>query len=157
MQARSGTYALILASSSDRLIEIGKLGKFLIRPGYYVYAGSAFGPGGLKARIAHHARFSQRRHWHIDYLRSILLPDEVWYSYDSEQHEHRWADTFSRLKGATLPIAGFGASDCSCKSHLLLFSNKPSVGRFRDKLRSKLNGHARIFTHKLKRDARHET
>lgn len=150
MQARSGTYALILASSSDRLIEIGKLGKFLIRPGYYVYAGSAFGPGGIKARIAHHARFSQRRHWHIDYLRSALFLDEVWYTYDSEQHEHQWADILKDLKGATLPIAGFGASDCSCKSHLLLFSTKPPVRLFRDRLRSTLNGHGRIFTHKLK-------
>jgi Uri superfamily endonuclease len=111
MQARPGTYALILASSSDRWIEID---------------------------------------WHIDYLRSILPLDEVWYSYDTEQHEHQWADTFSRLKGATLPIAGFGASDCSCKSHLLLFSTKPAVRLFRDQLRFKLNGHRRIFTHKLK-------
>jgi len=150
MLAKRGTYALILASSSDRWIEIGKLGKFLIRPGYYVYAGSAFGPGGLKARIAHHVKISQRPHWHIDYLRSILLPHEVWYTYDSEQHEHQWADTFRRLKGATLPIAGFGASDCSCKSHLLLFSTRPSVRLFRDRLRSNLNNHARIFTYNLK-------
>ena len=149
MQARPGTYALILASASERWIEIGKLGKCLIRPGYYVYAGSAFGPGGLKARIAHHARISQRPHWHIDYLRMVLPLDEVWYSYDSERHEHRWTDAFSRLRGATLPIAGFGASDCSCNSHLLLFTNKPPVRRLRDKLRARLNGHARIFTHKL--------
>ena len=150
MLTKYGTYALILMSDSERLIEIGKLGQLLLQPGYYVYAGSAFGPGGIKARIGHHARISQRPHWHIDYLRSALLPDEVWYSYDSERHEHRWADTFRHLKGATLPLAGFGASDCSCKSHLRLFSTKPTVERFREKLRSKLNGHARIFTYKLK-------
>ena len=150
MLKKHGTYALILVSSSDRLIEIGKLGPLSLQPGYYVYAGSAFGPGGIKARIAHHARISQRPHWHINYLRSALLLDEVWYSYDSEKREHRWEDTFRRLKGASLPIAGFGASDCSCKSHLLLFSMKPSVGRFRDRLHLKFNGHARIFTHKLK-------
>ena len=149
MLTKYGTYALILESASEGLIEIGKLGQLLLQPGYYVYAGSAFGPGGIKARVAHHTRISQRPHWHIDYLRPALLLDEVWYSYDSEKHEHRWADTFCRLKGATLPIAGFGASDCSCKSHLLLFSTKPSVERFRDKLRSKLNSHGRIFTHKL--------
>ena len=157
MQAQPGTYALILPSSSDRWIEIGKLGRSLIQPGYYVYAGSAFGPGGLKARIAHHARISQRPHWHIDYLRLALPLNEVWYSYDSEQHEHQWADAFRRLKGATLPISGFGASDCRCTSHLLLFSTKPSVRRLRKKLRAGLNGHAKIFTHKLKRDARDES
>jgi Uri superfamily endonuclease len=150
MQARPGTYALILVSASDRLIQIGKLGQLLLQPGFYVYAGSAFGPGGIRARVAHHARVSQRPHWHIDYLRSILNLDEVWYSYDSERHEHRWADTFSRLKGATLPIAGFGASDCSCRSHLLLFSTKPSVRRFRNRLGTSLSHHARIFTYKLK-------
>jgi Uri superfamily endonuclease len=46
MLTKHGTYALILASSSDRLIQIGKLGRLLIQPGYYVYAGSAFGPPG---------------------------------------------------------------------------------------------------------------
>ena len=150
------TYALVLKSSSYRWIEIGKLGKFLTQPGYYVYAGSALGPGGLKARIAHHARISQRPHWHIDYLRLVLSLDEVWYSYDSEHHEHQWADAFRRLKGATLPISGFGASDCRCRSHLLLFSTKPSVRQLRDQLRTRLNGHSRIFTHKLKRNARDE-
>ena len=150
MLTKYGTYALILVSSSERLIEIGKLGQLLLQPGYYVYVGSAFGPGGLKARIGHHSGISQRPHWHIDYLRSALLLDEVWYTYDSEQHEHQWADILKCLKGATLPIAGFGASDCSCKSHLSLFSAKPSVRLFHDRLRSKLNGHGKIFTHKLK-------
>lgn len=150
MRNSPGTYALILTASADRWIEIGKFGKFLIQPGYYVYAGSAFGPGGLKARIAHHARISQRPHWHIDYLRLALPLDEVWYSYDSARHEHQWADAFHRLKGATRPMVGFGASDCSCISHLLLFSTRPSVRRFRYRLRAKLNGQTRIFTHKLK-------
>lgn len=156
MRNSPATYALILKSSSERWIEIGKLGKCLIQPGYYVYAGSAFGPGGLKARIAHHVRISQRPHWHIDYLRLALPLDEVWYSYDSEHNEHQWADAFRRLKGATLPISGFGASDCRCKSHLLLFSTKPSARPFRDQLRTKLNGHARIFTQKLKRNVHDE-
>ena len=153
---RPGTYALILKSSSERWIEIGKLGKFLIQPGYYVYTGSAFGPGGLKARIAHHVRISQRPHWHIDYFRLAVPLNEVWYSYDSKRYEHQWADAFGRLTGATLPIAGFGASDCRCKSHLSLFSTRPAVRRFRDQLRTHLNGHAKISTHKLDRDPRDE-
>ena len=148
MQARPGTYALILKSSAERWIEIGKLGKCLILPGYYIYTGSAFGPGGLKARIAHHTRISQRPHWHIDYLRLALPLDQVWYSYNSERYEHLWANAFGRLKGATLPIAGFGASDCRCKSHLSLFSTRPTVRHLRAQLRTQLNGHARIRTHK---------
>jgi len=150
MLTKHGTYALILASSSDRPVQIGKLGQFRLQPGYYVYTGSAFGPGGIQARIAHHVRISQRPHWHIDYLRPVLHLDEVWYSYDSEKHEHRWADALKRLKGARLPVPGFGASDCNCRSHLMLFPTRPAVRSFRDRLRAKLNGHARIFTRKLK-------
>ena len=133
-----------------RSVKIGKLGTLLLQPGYYVYVGSAFGPGGLKARIAHHKTSAARPHWHIDYLRSILHLKAVWYTYDCKQHEHRWADTLRGLKGARLPLAGFGASDCSCKSHLLLFSTQPPVGPFRDRLRAQINGHARIFTHQFK-------
>jgi Uri superfamily endonuclease len=63
MQSRSGTYALVLKSSSDPKVEVGKLGRLHVRPGFYVYVGSAFGPGGLKARIAHHMKISARPHW----------------------------------------------------------------------------------------------
>ncbi len=141
---------MILVSSSDRLIQIGKLGQLLLHPGYYIYAGSAFGPGGIKARIAHHSRISQRPHWHIDYLRAYLHLNEIWYTYDCEHHEHLWATVLGCSKGATIPIAGFGASDCRCQSHLYLIRSKPSVRRFRDSLRATLNSHERIFSHKLK-------
>ena len=157
MQARPGTYALIMACDCEQQVEIGKLGRLDVRPGFYVYVGSAFGPGGLKARIAHHAKISARPHWHIDYLRSILPLNEVWYSYDSERHEHQWADAFNCLRGATLPMVGFGASDCICKSHLLVFSSMPSVRRFRDRLRAKLNAQRRILTHKFTTDATDES
>ncbi len=35
-------------------IQIGKLGQFKFKKGYYAYVGSAFGPGGLNSRIKHH-------------------------------------------------------------------------------------------------------
>jgi Uri superfamily endonuclease len=139
MQTRTGIYALILLSASDNLIEIGKLGRFSVPPGFYVYVGSAWGPGGLKARIAHHERISQQPHWHMDYLRPAMHLKEVWYAYDSKRHEHRWANTLSCMRGASIPIVGFGASDCSCKSHLFAFAVQPSIRRFRDRLRSKWN------------------
>ena len=151
MRNSPGTYALILKSSSDRRIEIGRLGKCLIQPGYYVYTGSAFGPGGLKARIAHHAGISQRPHWHIDYLRSVLRLNEVWYTVDAKPYEHRWAETMSALKGANLPIIGFGASDCSCTSHLFSFADRPSIRSFRRRLYTQIRAHGSILQHKLPR------
>lgn len=134
MQARSGTYALIMECADEQQVDVGKLGRFSAESGFYVYVGSAFGPGGLKARIAHHTRISRCPHWHIDYLRPILHLKEVWFSYDSERHEHRWAGAMSRFKAATIPMAGFGASDCSCQSHLFRFRRKPSDRLFRGRL-----------------------
>ena len=134
-----GTYALILFAASDKLIEIGKLGRFAFTPGFYVYVGSACGPGGLKARIAHHETIAQRPHWHMDYLRPALQLKEVWYSYGAKRHEHQWANALGGLKGAGIPIVGFGSSDCSCKSHLLSFTAKPSIGLFRNQVHAKWN------------------
>ena len=149
MLTRPGTYALVMICDDERQVEVGKLGRFFVRPGYYVYVGSAFGPGGLKARIAHHTRISVRPHWHIDYLRSVLLLNEVWYTNDAEHDEHRWAKELSGLKGATIPITGFGASDCSCASHLFAFTDQPSIRSFRRRLHSQDRFHGSILQHKL--------
>ncbi|MGD1986414.1 MAG: GIY-YIG nuclease family protein [Desulfobacterales bacterium] len=133
MRNLPGTYALIMTCDSDQRVQIGKLGQLCARPGFYVYVGSAFGPGGLKARIAHHTKIARHPHWHIDYLRPICHLKHIWYSYESKKHEHRWAGALSRFERATIPLAGFGASDCSCPSHLFRFSRKPSIRLFHDK------------------------
>ncbi len=150
MLAKQGTYALILFAAADRLIDIGKLGRFAVTTGFYVYVGSACGPGGLKSRIGHHEKISQRPHWHMDYLRPAMYLKEVWYSYGAKRREHQWANALSCLKGATKPIVGFGSSDCNCKSHLFAFSTKPSIKLFRSKLRSRPNGRESVFSQKLK-------
>jgi len=77
MQAQPGTYALVMRCSSDQQVEVGKLGSLRLQSGFYVYVGSAFGPGGLKARIAHHVKISERPHWHIDYLHPALDLTEI--------------------------------------------------------------------------------
>ena len=125
-----GTYALILFSSLDRLLSIGRLGQLHLRPGYYVYVGSAFGRGGVRARIAHHARPSRRLHWHIDYLKKVAQLSEIWWTHDPIRREHQWASVVSRLRGATIPLLGFGASDCVCNSHLYFFTKSPSFAAF---------------------------
>jgi Uri superfamily endonuclease len=139
MQKLPGTYALIFLSTADRMLEIGKLGRFAVQRGFYVYVGSARGPGGLKARIAHHARISQRPHWHMDYLRPALHLKEAWYTYDARQLEHQWVTALGSLRGASIPIVGFGSSDCNCRSHLLSCTVKPSLRRFRNSLHIKCN------------------
>lgn len=121
-----GTYALILACRQERAIEIGRLGRIELRPGIYVYVGSAFGPGGLRARLAHHLRQALRPHWHLDYLRPHVRPLRVWCAQGEARHEHQWARLIGSLPGASIPLARFGASDCGCPSHLFYFETCPS-------------------------------
>jgi Uri superfamily endonuclease len=112
-------------------VQVGRLGELTPARGYYVYIGSAFGPGGVAARVARHHRVSKTRHWHIDYLRSIMVPAETWYSHDPERHEHEWAGVFLDGWRRSAPIEGFGASDCRCRSHLFFVGDRPELYRFR--------------------------
>lgn len=114
VESKPGTYALILFCASHTRIQIGHLGTIRLERGYYVYVGSALGPGGLRARIAHHQRRSPRPHWHIDYLRSHTRSHSLWLSYDRRRHEHEWARALQKVEGATIPLPRFGASDCTC-------------------------------------------
>lgn len=122
----AGTYLLVLAAARRRCVRIGRLGTLALRPGYYVYAGSAFGPGGLAARLGRHLRPPARLHWHIDSLRRHTRPVEYWIA-EGERREHQWAGLLRSLDGASIPLAGFGASDCACPSHLFFFERRPSA------------------------------
>ena len=144
MDARPGTYALLLRARSGRRIQIGRCGSLAVRPGWYVYIGSAFGPGGLRARLRHHCRVSERPHWHIDYLRRAATPELVWYSHDPQHREHSWAESVGRLGSAQVPLPGFGTSDCNCRSHLFFFPHPPRLAVFRRRVRAAVPDHARI-------------
>jgi len=126
IEPKPGTYALIFSCASSARIRVGRLGTMQLQRGYYVYLGSALGPGGLRARIAHHQKLSTRPHWHIDYLRAHTHLQSVWLNYDGRRHEHEWARAMQKMKEATIPFLRFGASDCSCPSHLYFFKGCPS-------------------------------
>lgn len=137
-----GTYALILGLPTTRSIRIGKLGEFDFPAGYYVYVGSAFGPGGLAGRLNRHQRLAEdiagrkRLHWHIDYLRQHSELWGAWYAVHDTSHEHSWASLVSQLPGATMPVPRFGASDCHCSSHLYHFPKPPSWANFKGLLKT---------------------
>jgi Uri superfamily endonuclease len=61
-----GTYILIASATRVQRVEIGALGEFEIVPGFYAYVGSAFGSGGLAARIGHYLETTAEPHWHVD-------------------------------------------------------------------------------------------
>jgi len=134
IKAIPGTYALILHLSNKLgQIEIGKLGHFAFDAGFYVYVGSAFGPGGLKARLRRHLRTDKPLHWHIDYLRPHAELVEMWIFENPENQECRWGATLSNMKGASIPVTGMGSSDCPCKSHLVYFPTKPFLTAFQER------------------------
>ena len=137
--AAPGTYALLLDLPRPARIGIGRLGCFRFERGCYVYVGSALGPGGLRARLRHHARHPDERgaspHWHVDYLRREARLLRVWFTEDGRRHEHEWARAAGSLGGAASPVHGFGASDCACVSHLFAFAAPPALAGFRRRLR----------------------
>jgi Uri superfamily endonuclease len=119
-----GTYLLLLQADSPRRVNVGRLGVVEVRPGYYVYAGSAWGPGGLEARIARHRRTRKKLHWHIDYLRRWMRVVDVVQG-PGLRCEHEWAARVGAWPGAQVVLAGFGSSDCDCPTHLYWFAARP--------------------------------
>lgn len=125
-----GTYALILQAQRADLLRIGRRGEMPLCPGYYVYIGSALGPGGLRRRLERHLRTEKRPHWHIDYLRAATDVLAIWTLADPVRRECDWSAAIGRIPGAEIPLSGFGASDCRCPSHLFRFSSPPSFTTF---------------------------
>jgi len=129
MKSDPGTYVLIFRCSSSKQVQVGKWGVIGTEPGYYLYVGSAFGPGGIKARVARHSRTEKAKHWHIDYIREHMDLVSVWFSHHNKKLEHDWARTLSAIPGME-PVQGFGCSDCQCYSHLFRSDNQPEFRQF---------------------------
>ncbi len=134
MDPLPGTYALILEATVAREISVGHLGRLRLAPGWYVYVGSAFGPGGLRARCAHHMKVARKPHWHVDYLRAVTRLQAIWLTQDPQPREHQWAEQMARAQEARIPSPGFGSSDCRCVSHLSFHPVRPSFCGFRHRL-----------------------
>ena len=120
-----GTYVVLLRLQKIRSIKVGKLGGLDFLPGWYAYAGSAMGPGGLAARIGRHYRRNKKNHWHIDYLRPATRMEGLCLVTDPLRREHLWAQRLGKAPLTGEPISGFGSTDCSCAAHLYYFATCP--------------------------------
>jgi len=118
LPAAAGTYVLVGSLQRGRRLRIGRLGLLWFPGGRYAYCGSAFGPGGLRARLRQHLAAGRRRHWHLDYLRPCLVLTGAWYCTAPRRLEHAWARRLQRAVALAVPVPGFGASDCRCPAHL---------------------------------------
>ena len=118
LPAKPGAYLLLIRLAAPLPLRIPTLGAAVLPGGCYVYAGSARGPGGIRARAGRHLRRGKRLRWHIDRL--------------TETTAARWAfavpggrecDLVQALLARPdyeVALAGFGSSDCwYCASHLL--------------------------------------
>jgi Uri superfamily endonuclease len=139
-----GTYVLILFLKQQRSIAVGKLGKTSFPSGYYAYVGSAFGPGGLAARLGHHLFSNARPHWHIDYLSRHAKTEELWLTEFDQPREHSWASVMERLRISAPAFKGFGCTDCKCPSHLFYFPGPPPFKRFRESADKTVESNGRI-------------
>jgi len=128
-----GTYVLALWLDAGCCLAVGGLGRHRFPAGWYLYVGSARGPGGLRARLErHHRRLGpdKRAHWHVDYLREWGTWGGAWIRPSGERLECTWARELARLPGASVVVPQFGASDCRCAAHLVRVAALPGDGWF---------------------------
>ncbi len=118
LTAAPGAYVLFIELDETLTLRETSLGTRTLAPGRYAYCGSAYGPGGLRARLRRHLKHEKARRWHIDHLTTAgwifalgLVPGG---------QECALVAGLSRDPGVEVPLAGFGSSDCaSCPAHLL--------------------------------------
>jgi len=130
-----GTYALLITLDRSRNIYIGRRGRFRFPAGFYLYIGSALGPGGLGGRVERHLRAGERLHWHVDYLLHATGTRivQVWVMEGAVRRECDWACAALQLPGADMIVPRFGSSDCRCAAHLIGFAGlakPPSLHAF---------------------------
>jgi len=85
---------------------------FNLNRGYYAYLGSAM--GGREARIERHLSSERKHHWHIDFLLDKAGIQAVISCETEKRAECLVAQHLADLAA----VAGFGCSDCRCRSHL---------------------------------------
>lgn len=131
LDADPGTYVLLLRAPAGGEVQVGKLGTLALAGEWYAYVGSAFGPGGLGARVGRHLSGRGAPHWHIDHLVRAAEVAEVWFSTHERRREEAWVSALRAAPGSANPLPGFGAGDCGCEGHLFRFDARPTVEDFR--------------------------
>ena len=122
-----GSYAIVMFNPSLRKLTIGALDRQSFPMGYYIYVGSAHGPGGLHARVGRHLDHTAMKptHWHIDALTSEFEITKVWWVASKENVECLWAGWLSET--LSRHVANFGASDCRCPGHLFFTADQGGI------------------------------
>jgi Uri superfamily endonuclease len=128
---KPGSYVIVGELLNEVSIISGTFSGQILAGGFYLYAGSAFGPGGLKARIGRHLKSETKKFWHFDHLKDFLKIREIWYSLSGEKNFECYFIRKLQAQGsASFPILKFGSSDCrsACPAHLVKFSFDTDMG-----------------------------
>jgi len=123
-----GSYLLVFEIDRQSTVHAGRLGPLTFAPGIWLYAGSAWGPGGVRARVARHFRAEKKRHWHIDALSLVQPPAAAYVELQPDRAtrlECLWIQQFLKCPEMQAPHPGFGSSDCTqgCPAHLVYTSD----------------------------------
>lgn len=119
--AEPGAYTLAITLGAPLVLTIRRFADRRLGAGLYVYAGSAHGPGGLRARIGRHLKQEKACRWHVDHLTAAAA--DVRALAVSEAQECELLTRLLAGGGFGVPVPGFGASDCrTCPAHLLHWS-----------------------------------
>lgn len=120
MKRWQGIYVLIIQVGEDICVDVGALGETVFGKGLYAYVGSA--QTNLEQRVKRHLRKEKKKFWHIDYLldQPAAKIVEVFFKEAAKPEECKTAKVIGER---SKPIAGFGCSDCNCKSHLFHIKN----------------------------------
>ncbi len=111
--SETGAYVLLIELGAPLALEVASL-----PAGRYAYCGSAYGPGGLRARIGRHLRADKTLRWHVDRL--TAAGRIVAFRAVPGGRECDLLDRLLEAPGAAVPVPGFGSSDCRrCPAHLV--------------------------------------
>ncbi|WP_457754764.1 GIY-YIG nuclease family protein [Thermovibrio ammonificans] len=132
-----GSYCLIFRLTESTEVETKGGKRFTLEAGIYCYAGSAFGPGGVEARVSRHLRREKKLKWHIDFVTTLrCFEPEVVAVLEGKRAECLIAGELSKLGE---PVKGFGSTDCKCPSHLIKLESPQSAYRLLEKLGAKIH------------------
>lgn len=117
-----GSYFLLFELNQSIMVNVGKIKDVTFQKGFYGYAGTAFGSGGLRARIKRHLIQNKKKKWHLDWIRPYLSFIQGWYVVNMNL-ECIWSQTFLNGDDCFLPLKKMGASDCKlgCPAHFFGF------------------------------------
>ena len=122
-----GAYLLLIELTAPLALDIPRLGAATLRPGRYAYGGSAYGPGGLRARIGRHLRAHKARRWHVDRL--TAAGRVVGIRAVPGGRECALVRDVLASPGVSVPVPGFGSSDCrACPAHLVMLPERFDAG-----------------------------